>query len=179
MPTKSVMTCLGAAILFFALPARSQESMQGRAAITLPDGEGKEIVQTARRACHSLGNITNSGHSLEEWKTTVAMMLNVGANVPKDKVDTVTDYLVKNFPEKPAPPAVAIAGNVEVSFKEWKVPTPGSRPHDPLAAPDGTIWYTGHMGNLLGHIDPKTGDIKEYHQTTPASVPQRWVWIKQ
>ena len=179
MPAKSILTCMGAAILFFALPARSQEPMQGRAAVTLPDGEAKEIVQTACAACHSLSNITNSGHSLEEWKTTVAMMLNVGANVPKDKVDTVTDYLVKNFPEKPAPPAVAIAGNVEVSFKEWKVPTPGSRPHDPLAAPDGTIWYTGHMGNLLGHIDPKTGEIKEYHPNTPGSGPHGLVMDKQ
>ena len=107
------------------------------------------------------------------------MMLNVGANVPEDKVDTVLNYLVKNFPEKPAPPAVTIPGNVEVSFKEWKVPTPGSRPHDPLAAPDGTIWYTGHMANLLGHIDPKTGDIKEYHPTTPASGPHGLVMDKQ
>src|SRR6195256_6883422 len=87
MPTKSILTCMGAAILFLALPAWSQEPMQGRAAIQLPDGEGKEIVQTACAACHSLGNIANSGHSAEEWKTAVAMMLNVGAKVPEDKVD--------------------------------------------------------------------------------------------
>src|SRR5437879_3748848 len=179
MPAKSILKCMGASILFLALPAWSQEPMQGRSAIQLPDGEGKEIVQTACAACHSLGNITNSGHSPDEWKTAVAMMLNVGANVPEDKVDTVLNYLVKNFPEKPAPPAVSIPGNVEVSFKEWKVPTPGSRPHDPLAAPDGTIWYTGHMANLLGHIDPKTGDIKEYHPTTPASGPHGLVMDKQ
>jgi virginiamycin B lyase len=179
MPAKSILTWMGATILFLALPAWSQEPMQGRGVIQLPDGEGKEIVQTACVACHSLGNITNAGHSVEEWKTTVAMMLNVGANVPQDKVDTVIAYLVKNFPEKPAPPAVSIAGNVEVSFKEWKVPTPGSRPHDPLAAPDGTIWYTGHMGNLLGHIDPKTGEIKEYHPNTPGSGPHGLVMDKQ
>jgi virginiamycin B lyase len=179
MPAKPILTCLGAAILFLAIPGRSQEPMQGRAAVQLPDGEGKEIVQTACAACHSLGNITNAGHSVEEWKTTVAMMLNVGANVPPDKIETVTNYLVKNFPEKPAPPAVSVPGNVEVSFQEWKVPTPGSRPHDPLAAPDGTIWYTGHMGNLLGHIDPKTGEIKEYHPPTAASGPHGLVMDKQ
>jgi virginiamycin B lyase len=179
MPAKPILTCLGAAILFLAIHGRSQEPMQGRAAVQLPDGEGKEIVQTACAACHSLGNITNAGHSVEEWKTTVAMMLNVGANVPPDKIETVTNYLVKNFPEKPAPPAVSVPGNVEVSFQEWKVPTPGSRPHDPLAAPDGTIWYTGHMGNLLGHIDPKTGEIKEYHPPTAASGPHGLVMDKQ
>ena len=81
----------------------------------------------------------------------------------------VTNYLIKNFPEKPGPAPAVIPGNVEVSFKEWKLPTPGTRPHDPLAAPDGTIWYSGHMANLLGHIDPKTGDIKEY-RTRQADV---------
>ena len=179
MPAKLIFTMIGTACLAIALPAWTQEPSQGRGASQLPDGEGKEIVQTACAACHSLGNITNSGHSPEEWKTTVAMMLNVGANVPKDKVDTVTSYLIKNFPEKSVPAAVPVAGNVEVSFKEWKVPTPGSRPHDPLAAPDGTIWYTGHMGNLLGHIDPKTGEIKEYRPTTPGSGPHGLVMDKQ
>jgi virginiamycin B lyase len=179
MSAKSILTCMGTVFLALALPAWSQEPTQGRGAIQLPDGEGKATVQTACAACHSLGMITNSGHSPEEWKTDMAMMLNVGANVPKDQVEVVTNYLIKNFPEKPAPPAVVIAGNVEVSFQEWKVPTPGSRPHDPLAAPDGTIWYTGHMGNLLGHIDPKTGDIKEYHPDTPGSGPHGLVMDKQ
>ena len=91
----------------------------------------------------------------------------------------MTNYLIKNFPEKPAPPAVLIPGNVEVSFQEWKLPTPGTRPHDPLAAPDGTIWYTGHMANLLGHIDPKTGEIKEYRTDTPMSGPHGLVMDKQ
>jgi len=35
------------------------------------------------------------------------------------------------------------------------------------------------MANLLGHIDPKTGDIKEYHPTTPASGPHGLVMDKQ
>src|SRR5258706_14619028 len=113
MPAKTILTCLGAAVLFLALPAQSQESMQGRGAIQLHEGEGKEIGQTACAACHSLGNITNSGHSPEEWKTTVAMMWNVGANVPKEKVDTVLNYLIKNLPDKPGPPALTVPGTVE------------------------------------------------------------------
>jgi len=127
----------------------SQEPMQGRSAIQLPDGEGKEIVQTACAACHSLGNITNSGHSAEEWKTAVAMMLNVGANVPEDKVDTVLNYLVKNFPEKPAPPAVSIPGNVEVSFKEWKVPRPARAARPARRARRHHLVYGAH-GQLTG-----------------------------
>ena len=40
--------------------------------------------------------------------------------------------------------------SVGVSFKEWTVPTPRSFPHDPLAAADGAIWYTGQMASTLG-----------------------------
>src|SRR5882672_8804317 len=106
MPTKSILKCMGAVIFVFALPAWSQEPMQGRASIQLPDGEGKEIVQSACASCHSLGNINHSGPSAQECKTAVAMKLNDGPNVPEDKVDTLLNYFVKNFPEKPAPPAV-------------------------------------------------------------------------
>ena len=179
MTARSVSTWIAAVVLFCAIPAHSQMAGQARAKVQLPDGEGKEVVQVACAACHSLSNITNTGHTPEDWKTTLSMMLNVGANVPPDKVDTVYNYLIKNFPEKPAPPAVLIPGNVEVSFQEWKLPTPGTRPHDPLAAPDGTIWYSGHMANLLGHIDPKTGKIKEYRTDTPMSGPHGLIMDKQ
>ena len=61
--------------------------------------------------------------------------------------------------------------SVGVSFKEWTVPTPRSFPHDPLAAADGAIWYTGQMASTLGRLDPKTGAFKEYRTKTPDSGP--------
>ncbi|HEV8022366.1 MAG TPA: hypothetical protein VGP41_13920 [Candidatus Lustribacter sp.] len=164
---RSLIPLVAAALLCCALPARPQTTGP-----QLPDGNGKEIVQAVCSQCHSLGNITRStGYTHEGWVNTVAMMRNAGAALPADQVDTVVDYLTKNFPEKPAPPAVLIPGNVSVTIREWMVPTPGARPHDPLAAPDGTIWFTGHMANLLGHLDPKTGHITEYHPPIPNSGP--------
>src|SRR5215831_12421695 len=32
---------------------------------------------------------------------------------------------------------------LSVQIKEYDVPTPKSRPHDPALAPDGSLWYTG------------------------------------
>src|ERR1700739_4127231 len=58
-----------------------------------------------------------------------------------------------------------------VSFTECPVPTKGSHPHDPLAAADGAIWYTGQMASTLGRLDPKTGAFKEYRTKTPDSGP--------
>src|ERR1700722_5443443 len=67
-----------------------------------------------------------------------------------------------------ASPAV---GTLNVQIKEYEVPTPKSRPHDPALAPDGSLWYTGQEANKLGHLDPKTGEFKEYPLKTPNSGP--------
>ena len=68
--------------------------------------------------------------------------------------------------------------SVRVSFEEWTVPTPRSFPHDPLAAADGAIWYTGQMASTLGRLDPKTGAFKEYRTTTPDWVHMDWLPIR-
>src|SRR5260370_33613223 len=73
---------------------------------------------------------------------------------------------------------MVIPCSVEVSNKEWQVPTPGSRPHDPEYAPDGSAWYTGQMANVLGRFDPKTNQFKEYHLKTPMSGPHGLIAAK-
>lgn len=138
---------------------------------SLPAGPGQDIVQSVCSGCHSLNRFTHTGYTPDGWKTVIAMMRNVGAPLTQDQVPVVTAYLTKNFPvPKDTPKPVVIPGPVKVSFKDWTVPTPGSRPHDPLAAPDGTLWYSGQMANVLGHLDPKTGKITEY-KLPPMSGP--------
>ena len=137
----------------------------------LPEGAGKEIVQNSCSGCHELGRVLRAGYSAQDWQTVVHMMKNVGAQVPDEQLPILVKYLAENFPEKPRPQAAVITGPTQVSFKEWALPTPGSRPHDPLASLDGTIWYTGQMANALGRVDPTTGRIVEYHLDTPMSGP--------
>jgi virginiamycin B lyase len=55
-----------------------------------------------------------------------------------------------------------VPGPIEITIREWDVPTPGSRPHDPLVARDGSIWYAGINASILGHFDPKTAQFGEY-----------------
>jgi virginiamycin B lyase len=149
----------------------AQTQGQTRTQVSLPEGAGKEVVRNACASCHSLATVANAGHTREEWDSVVHMMINAGAKVEREQVLSLMDYLAKNFPEKPAPAAVVIPGPVEVSIKEWKVPTPGSRPHDPAVAPDGSVWYTGQMANVLGRFDPKTEQFKEYPIEFPSSGP--------
>jgi virginiamycin B lyase len=131
----------------------------------------KNIVETACTTCHALSLITGAGHTAADWKLVVERMVAAGAEVPKNQIAPVTDYLAKSFPEGNVPKAVIIPGPVKASFKEWTLPTIGSRPHDPLAARDGHIWYTGQYANVLGRIDPKTGKIQEFRPPTPGSGP--------
>jgi virginiamycin B lyase len=153
---------LTAALLLSALPAFGQE---------LPDGPGKELAAANCNACHTLLSRVGSGYTPEGWRTVLRMMINQGAQLPADQVEPLTEYLIKSFPEKNKPAGVVIPGPANVSFKEWQVPTPGSRPHDPLAARDGSLWYTGQLANVLGRVDPKTGEIKEFHLKTAHSGP--------
>lgn len=160
---------LVAASVCAVLPSRGQ-NRGNQEQVNLPEGDGKATVQAACAVCHAMTQVTNAGHDKEEWTTVLHMMVNVGAPVPDNQFDTVVDYLTKNFPEKPHPEAKIIPGPVDVTIKEWMVPTPGSRPHDPMFAPDGTVWYSGQMANVLGHFDPKTETFKEY-KLPPKSGP--------
>jgi virginiamycin B lyase len=153
------------ALLFSILPVHAQQKP-----VKLPDGPGKESVETHCSGCHGLARVANSGYPQAYWHTAVRMMMNFGVPIPDDQVIPMIDYLAKNFPEKPMPVAKIVPGPVEVNIREWQVPTPGSRPHDPLAARDGSIWYTGQLANKLGRVDPKSGQIREY-PVKPQTAP--------
>jgi virginiamycin B lyase len=63
------------------------------------------------------------------------------------------------------------AAAAPVSFREYDVPTPKARPHDPAVAPDGALWVTEQLANKLGRLDPATGQFREFPLTTPGSGP--------
>jgi virginiamycin B lyase len=138
----------------------------------LPAGDSKAMVEKACSACHPVTMITNShGHTPQDWTLTVDRMVAFGAQIPEDKMAVVSDYLAKGFPEVDIPKGVTVPGPMKVSFKEWKLQSRGSRPHDPLGTRDGYLWYTGMYTNHLGRIDTKTGEIKEFHPPLTRSGP--------
>jgi virginiamycin B lyase len=113
------------------------------AEVTLPEGKGSQLIEANCTQCHELGRVTGAGYTEQGWRNTVAMMLNVGSPLPKEQAEELIRYLATRFPQKPRPRAVVVEGDHDVSFAEWRVPTAGSRPHDPLATADGAIWHTG------------------------------------
>ncbi len=160
--SKKSCAVLTAGLLCSGLPAMGQQ---------LPDGPGKELAEANCNSCHPLLSRVGSGYTENGWKTVLRMMVNQGAELPADQIEPLREYLTRSFPEKGKPDGVVIPGPAEVSFQNWQVPTPGSRPHDPLATKDGSLWYTGQLANVLGRLDPATGKFTEFQLKTPHSGP--------
>ena len=148
----------------FSVGAGGQQAApQGRAGgpppVQLPEGAGKDAVSMTCARCHGLNLVTNSwGYTKEGWEDRIATMV----TLPREQLTPISTYLAQHFPVKNVPGAVMISGPVQVSIKEWMAPSLGSRPHDPLAAADGSVWWSGQFASKLGRVDPRTGAIKEF-----------------
>src|SRR5258708_2298408 len=165
MSKKSLLILTMAASVCAALPAQAQvvqPDPSQKGGYPLPDGSAKTLVQENCTICHDLRNVVNSNKSRDDWENTVDMMKNAAAPLTPAQADQIKTYLIASFPEKPRPKPAVIDGPVKVKFHVWNTPTLGSRPHDPLAMPDGTLWWSGQFANRLGRLDPKTGEMKEY-----------------
>jgi virginiamycin B lyase len=154
--------------------AAQQESAQ------LPEGEGKALVQGMCTACHETNLITrSSGYGREDWRELIQTMINVSGTPAGE---TITKYLATHFPATTQLKPNLVRGETSISFREWTVPTLGQRARDPVEAPDGSIWWAGMWGNLVGRIDPKTKEITEYtlpenakpHTVTPDREGNIW-----
>ena len=144
-----------ATLIAVGLPALAQAQPSHE----LPDGAGKELVQAACVACHETDLIVASnGYTNERWRHLMSKMI----DLPEPLASSIAHYLATSFPENDALRPTLIAGDTEITFQEWTVPTLGQRPRDPLMTPDGMIWWAGMFGSLVGRLDPKTGEMTEF-----------------
>jgi virginiamycin B lyase len=131
----------------------------GRGQVALPDGAGKEIVSASCGSCHGLNMITGAaGYSQDARRDLIGTMI----ELPQAQAATATQYLATHFPPRPGRAPVLVPGDVTVTFREWTVPTLGQRSRDPLQTKDGTIWWNGQFISLIGRLDPRTGEMREY-----------------
>jgi len=141
-------------------PLAAQAQPYGKPA-KLPEGPGKTLVEGACVACHQTNMIErSSGYTRDQWKELFSTMIDLSA-APAEQA-TIADYLATHFPPNSKRAAKLVPGTEQISFKEWVTPTLGQRSRDPVQAADGSIWWVGQWGNLLGRLDPTTGAMKEY-----------------
>ncbi|HKY07501.1 MAG TPA: cytochrome C [Candidatus Binatia bacterium] len=165
-----------ALLSFFAgAPTAAQQQ-----AVNLPEGDGKPLVQGMCTSCHEVNQITrSSGYSPEGWRELIGTMVNVSGTPAGE---TLTRYLAKHFPASDQLKPKLIRGETAITLREWTVPTLGQRARDPVQAPDGSIWWAGMWANLIGRINPETGEVTEYtlpenakpHTVTPDQQGNIW-----
>ena len=63
----------------------------------LPQGEGRSLVASSCRGCHSLQDVIAFRGDRQAWEAVVARMIRLGAPVPGPEVSTVTQYLARSF----------------------------------------------------------------------------------
>jgi virginiamycin B lyase len=146
-----------AAVVLLGLPGLAQG--QAPQVPELPEGEARQFVQGVCVACHQTDLITGSvGYTQDEWKYLFGQMITLPPPVAED----VSAYLAEHFPPSGQREPVLLPGPETVTFQEWTAPTLGQRPRDPFMHSDGTIWWAGMYGSLVGMVDPATGEMKEF-----------------
>ena len=129
----------------------------------MPEGTGKPLVEALCASCHALQLIhASSGYTRESWRELTGYMVNMSGSAAQ--MNEVLDYLEKHFPpgDTGRRPAKIVSGKSQIAWKEYAMPKLGQRTRDPIQAVDGSIWYAGQYGNIIGRYDPKTGAVREY-----------------
>lgn len=127
---------------------------------SVPEEQGELLLQQQCSACHNTSRIQgSSGYTLNEWKELISSMVDLSSHPNREQL---TSYLAEQYPPNLKRSPTLRSGSVSIDFQEWIVPTLGQRSRDPILAADGTIWWAGQWGNLIGKINPKTGEMQEY-----------------
>jgi len=156
----ALLTAAAFALVPFYAGAQDGPPAKGKPA-AMPDGKAKPMVEGICSTCHVTQLIqTSSGYTREHWKELISTMIDLSGSA--DQHNLILDYLAENFPPNKRRAPTPAPGNFQVTFKEWMMPQLGQRTRDPMQAADGSIWYAGQYGNLIGRLDPKSGKAREY-----------------
>ncbi len=70
------------------------------AAQNLPDGPGKELVETICSECHEPTRVIGQQRTKADWQLKVTEMLQEDQDVTQIERDTIINYLAAHFPKK-------------------------------------------------------------------------------
>jgi len=65
--------------------------------VALPDGAGKQLVETRCALCHDLERVAEVKRKKQDWAPIVANMVAWGAPATADQEKTIIEYLAANF----------------------------------------------------------------------------------
>jgi virginiamycin B lyase len=149
--------------------------------LSVPGTEEQKSQLFRCAACHSLAPIVQSTYDTKGWLTTFARMrgyseqavlthpvelpYKVTVRPDPDFAEYLTtvnlssrkkwDYALKTLP-RPSGRAT------RVIITEYDLPDPGRLPHDADLDDKGMVWYNDFREPLIGRLDPRTGETKEW-----------------
>ena len=147
---------------------------------SLPGEQARSLAECG--VCHSMSRILKSTHDPEEWKATILRMRNhtPSANdihpeslpfkMPLQKNDeALANYLATinlstksewDYQFKPSPRPKG--ESTKVIITEFDMPRRDGEPHDAVMDSEGMIWYADFIAPIIGRLDPRTGEYKEW-----------------
>src|SRR5271169_711256 len=149
--------------------------------LSVPGTEAQKNQLFRCAACHSLAPIVQSTYDEQGWLTTFARMRSYSEQAVLEhpvslpyKVSVQADtefakYLSTinlsatsewKYELKTLPRPTGRATRVIVT--EYDLPDPGSLPHDADLDDKGMVWYNDFREPLIGRLDPRTGETKEW-----------------
>src|SRR3546814_19233745 len=83
----------------------------------LPEGPGKEQVESVCTACHPASQITrSSGYTQADWSELTATMIDLSGH--PERREEITGYLAAHFPPNQPTAARPAAGQAQTAFKD-------------------------------------------------------------
>lgn len=125
------------------------------------NSQGQSLVKQYCTNCHRMSLITkSSGYSFDGWKSITKTMIDLSEQ-PKIE-NQIFSYLATHYPPNNNRSPTLVSGDKKITFTEWQTPTLGQRPRDPVEGIYNGIWWAGQRANLIGRLNPDTGEMIEY-----------------
>ena len=80
----------------------------------LPAGKGKDLVENTCGSCHGLDVVVAQHATKDGWSSIVDYMVSRGATGTPEEINTIVEYLAKNFPAEAAKVNVNKASSMDL-----------------------------------------------------------------
>jgi cytochrome c5 len=154
----------------------------------LPDGAGKQIVETKCVGCHDAQRVVRVRADRGRWEEIIQNMrlYAQGSTLAKDLTDqeakAALDYVATNFRARegagrPKPdansrlPRTLLQGEATKYIAvEYELPIADAEPHEVAVDSEGNGWVSQRRGGHLGRLNPKT---LVYTDVAPPPAPSK------
>jgi virginiamycin B lyase len=158
-------------------------------------GADKRLLTVNCNWCHSYQQIFRNRYDEAGWSKILHRMIH-GAGSPlinvnsrgrfsdADEARLVHWLATVRGPQSPEPSFIALprpqGRATHVVITEFELPRLEPATHDVSGDANGNIWYSTHRSSYVGRLDPRTGNVTEFHvpPVQPGALPgTHWIHV--